>query len=358
MQQEISHHMETLEEIYLQENYRQFHDIMITLALKDKYNCADLLSDANYHSNRHGQNNPLFRLHEACYHKCEIPKAPAPEDSHDWKVLLQKILGSSSEKKKKKKTKEEEEEEARLIKESYQHVEEKAIDDFVSLCSLAQQPGNKQAEHLVETFLRDLYQSDLASHIMFLLMHVDKPCLRQFAQTKLGVSNAAWFCTVDIVVRKTDDKLVHGNTGHYTIFTRSKDGSEQPLHFTHQPSTVYYLMFLICRCQTHRLLPHFEFRHNMYAFFKIYRLVYDESDAAIHEKFKKLLYREDQFGQLRAGRLHEIVYDIRQQLEQRFNEYGENYQPYAIGAREELTVGAEHIYFEGEAQQMLEIDFV
>lgn len=353
MQQEISHHMETLEEIYLQENYRQFHDIMITLALKDKYNCAGLLSDANYHSNRHGQDNPLYRLHETCNYKCATPKIPDNKGLPSWMKLLQKAIEPSI----KKKTKEEEEE-ARLIKESYQHDEEKAIDDFVSLCSLAQQPGNKQAEHLVETFLRDLYQSDLASHIMFLLMHVDKPCLRQFAQTKLGVSNAAWFCTVDIVVRKTDDNLVHGNTGHYTIFTRSKEGSEQPLHFTHQPSTVYYLMFLICRCQTHRLLPHFEFRHNMYAFFKIYRLVYDEPEAAIHAIFKKLLYREDQFGQLRAGRLHEIVYDIRQQLEQRFNEYGENYQPYAIGAREELTVGAEHIYFEGEAQRMLEIDFV
>ena len=232
------------------------------------------------------------------------------------------------------------------------------LENFVDMCRAYREDALDRCTDL-QRFLRDLYESDAVNAIMFLLKRADDDTIRHFAKCHLGNEMSLLHATVDIIVRKNDNlERMTGNIGRYIIYTRKgKDGEEKLLKFTNQASTVYYLMFLIGRCQQDRLLPFVELRMNLEPFLELYRQVYDEPETTLLYKFKHLLQRTES-GRIRAGRLHEIVYDIRKHLALRFDEYDETYLPYAMTAREHLTVSPDHIYFEGDAAQLLLLQFV
>ena len=231
---------------------------------------------------------------------------------------------------------------------------------FVELCEKVRNQHDSQSEWQLQSYLRELYQSDAARAILFLLKRADEQTLRQFSVSHLGQEETARMATVDIVVRKNEGlERITGNTGQYLIYTRKGvDGEERLLKFTNQASTVYYLMFLISHCQPNRVLPFVELRNNTEVFFELYQQVYDDNAKSLYSKIKNLLFRIDNYGNVRAGRLNEIVYDIRKHLELRFEEYGESFQPYAMTATRPLSVGAERIHFMGAAQQLLMLEFV
>jgi len=230
---------------------------------------------------------------------------------------------------------------------------------FVGLCEKVRDEQDKESERELKDMLQELFlNKDFVSALMMLLGNADSETIRRFADSYLG-QNMAQYATVDIVVRKNDNlERMTGNIGRYLIYTRKgEDGEEKLLRFTNQASTVYYLMFLISRCQQEN--PAFvELGKNRDSFLELYRQVYDEHDSTLVYKYTTLLYRENKWGVKHAGRLHEIVYDIRRHLASRFDEYDEMSQPYAMTARQHLTVSPAHIRFEGEAQQLLQIEFV
>lgn len=233
------------------------------------------------------------------------------------------------------------------------------ISRFVSLCVKVRDEHDKESERELKDMLQELFlNKDFVSALFTLLRKANTDTIKQFADSYLG-QNLAQYATVDIVVRKNDNlERMTGNIGRYLIYTRKgEDGEEKLLKFTNQASTVYYLMFLISRCQQD--CPAFvELGKNRDSFLELYRQVYDEHDSTLVYKYTTLLYRENKWGVKHAGRLHEIVYDIRRHLASRFDEYDEVSQPYAMTARQHLTVSPDHIRFEGEAQQLLQIEFV
>ena len=231
--------------------------------------------------------------------------------------------------------------------------------EFVKLCLNVRDENDKESEKELKEMLWELYHNKkFVAALMSLLRKADTETIKQFADSYLGQGMAV-YANVDIVVKKNDGlERMTGNIGRYIIYTRKgKDGEEKLLKFTNQASTVYYLMFLISRCQQD--CPAFvELRKNRDSFLELYRQVYDEPDSTLVYKYTNLLIREDKNGVKHAGRLHEIVYDIRKQLVFRFDEYDETFLPYAMTARQHLTVSADHICFEGEAQQLLNLKFV
>lgn len=232
------------------------------------------------------------------------------------------------------------------------------VDEFVYLCKEVHEGNSKKSEKALFRLLRELYESPAAGALLTLLKHVDEDTVRLFANKHLGRDEAAQLATVDIVISKIkDEKQMHGNIGRYIIYT-CKDGKERELNFTNQASAVYYLMFLINRCQKDSLLPYPELGKNMHPFLDLYMQMYDRDEIEVYKRFRDLLYRKDKDGKLRAGRLHEIIYDIRQHMEERFADYGESFAPYVMTAKEHLTVSAEHIRFEGEACRLLKISFI
>ena len=231
--------------------------------------------------------------------------------------------------------------------------------EFVLLCLNVRDENDKESEKELKEMLWDLYHNkNFVLALMSLLRKADTETIKQFADSYLG-QGVTVYANVDIVVRRNDGlERMTGNIGRYIIYTRKgKDGEEKLLKFTNQASTVYYLMFLISRCQQD--CPAFvELRKNRDSFLELYRQVYDEPDSTLVYKYTNLLIREDKNDVKHAGRLHEIIYDIRRHLVWRFDEYDETFLPYAMTARQHLTVSADHIHFEGEAQQLLNLKFV
>ena len=231
--------------------------------------------------------------------------------------------------------------------------------EFVDLCLKVRDENDKESEMELKEMLRELYDNKyFVFALMSLLRKADTDTIKQFADSYLG-QGVTSYANVDIVVRRNDGlERMTGNIGRYIIYTRKgKDGEEKLLKFTNQASTVYYLMFLISRCQQD--CPTFvELRKNRDSFLELYRQVYDEPDSTLVYKYTNLLQREDKNGVKHAGRLHEIIFDIRKHLAYRFEDYDETFLPYAMTARQHLTVSADHIYFEGEARQLLNLEFV
>lgn len=228
---------------------------------------------------------------------------------------------------------------------------------FMELCNRVKYDNDKESEKELYEMLQSLYQNKtFVRGLMFLLKKADTETIKRFAEAYIG-QDEAQYATVDIVVRRNDGlERITGNTGQYLVYTRKgDDGEAQLLKFTNQPSLVYYLMFLIARCQQKGFV---DLRMNQEPFLELYRQVYDEHETTLLYKYKNLLNREDKYGNVRAGRLNEIVYDIRKHIEERFMQYDESYMPYAMTARHHLTVSADHIHFEGEARQLLQMQFV
>ena len=63
--------------------------------------------------------------------------------------------------------------------------------------------------------------------------------------------------------------------------------------------------------------------------------------------------RENRHGEIRAGRVNEVIYDIKKQVAQAFTAYDESCRPYVMTARSHLTVNPDRIHFEDEAEELL-----
>ena len=231
---------------------------------------------------------------------------------------------------------------------------------FAELCNSVKYEHDPESEKELNMMLKDLYHDRFfVRSLIFLLKKSDAETIKQFAASYIG-DDEAQYASVDIMVRKNDMlERITGNIGHYLVYTRKgEDGEEKLLRFTNQVSMIYYLMFLISRCQKSRQKDFVELRKNQDPFLELYRQVYNEPETTLLFKYKNLLNREDQYGNIRAGRLNEVIYDIRLHLQERFKEYDESFMPYAMTARHPLTVPPERIRFEGEAQQLLCLEFM
>lgn len=197
----------------------------------------------------------------------------------------------------------------------------------------------------------------LSSGLMFLLEHVDEQVRTAFVSTYLASEQLAAQARVTVVVRSTPATLKRtGNIGRYVIYLRWPDGDEQLVHFTHQVSTIYYLLFLIQRKQHEGFLFPLSLQRNAKAFQTLYLAVYDNIlPATVVSRYQGLLYRECDKG-VRAGRANEVVNDVRRHLKTLFAPHDESFFPYAMTAHEHLTLPPSNIVFEGDATQLLQHD--
>lgn len=203
--------------------------------------------------------------------------------------------------------------------------------------------------------IRNLFENRAAEAITFLLSQAEPDVQRKFYNAFLNPNELARLAHVDIIVLPIESEgMMSGNRGRFLIYT-SKDGNEeQLLKFTHQASCVYFLMYLIDRKQKAGVLSPIEIRENKEAFAHLYQRVYDITDDDLQKRISDLEYRKDKGGNIRTGRLKEIIYDIRKRLQERFNEYDESFFPYAMTANSHLAIAPERIHFVGTAEHLLE----
>lgn len=238
---------------------------------------------------------------------------------------------------------------------------EQMVEQFVYDCGRINQDqrigGEEEKE--IERALSRLYGNSAAQAIRYLLDHVSEETIQKFAYTFLDPGELARRASVDIIVRPiANEKDMHGNIGQYLIYTFKEEGDEQLLHFTNQPSCVYYLMYLIDRCHHEELfMSSIDLAANLDSFVELYHKVYDITSDALNERVRRLLYREDAAGMIRVGRERECINDIRKHLEEAFTSYGESYFPYAMTANRHLSVSPQKIIFEGKASELLNIQF-
>lgn len=203
--------------------------------------------------------------------------------------------------------------------------------------------------------LRNLYQNHAAQAIAFLLSRATNEVLREFCNAFLDPEELATRAQVDIIVRRIEsDGMMTGNLGRYLIYTKKGDDEERLLKFKHQPSCAYLLMYLIDRKQKKGTLTPIAVHENAKEFAHLYHQVYDISDEALSHRLENLEYRKDRQGYFRAGRLKEVIYDIRLRLQERFALYDESFFPYAMTANSHLAVSPKMIHFVGEAEELAE----
>lgn len=219
-----------------------------------------------------------------------------------------------------------------------------------------------KSEELIN-HIRDLYGQEAARAILFLLHHVEARTKDDFLCHFVYKAKLVHEPTIDIIIKPLDWWLtMRGNLGRYMVFVRKDANNERLLRFTNQTSLVYYLMYLIdrCNCQPSSscgsVVPPLKLRMNRIPFMELYKKVYAIDNLKLEKRYQRLLYRED-LGHLRAGRETECIYDIRMHLKEVFSGYNESYFPYAMTAHSHLAIGASHICFEGEAQTLLELHF-
>lgn len=229
------------------------------------------------------------------------------------------------------------------------------IGHFVNLC--VETFCNEEDPHILERELRrneirgnvdDFYGNGLFDSIIYLYQTSSEDTKKRFARHFLTSTEMAHFSNVFIIVKKEDDiRKIRGNTGRYVIYTGKYDHHPPKLlKFTHQASTVYYLMYLIDRHNNPYKSNHISLAANKDEFMRLYHKVYDISQDDLENRFQSLLYREE-LGFLRSGREKELSYDIRKSMWKRFSEeYDENPSPYVIEAKGHLSIDPEHILFE------------
>lgn len=205
--------------------------------------------------------------------------------------------------------------------------------------------------HIIDQDLEDvifrLHRSRAAEAVIFLLEHAIPDVRKAFIDNFLSPEELAQRAEVDIVVRPIkDNNLIRGNLGRYAIFAR-KNSEEIMLRFTHQASCVYYLMFLVSRRQGYGVLEPLSLGANREEFMNLYHEVYDIPQSTLEDRFKKLLYREEN-GRERIGRVRELIYDIRKHVEAVLDLFDESAAPYVMTAFRHLTIGRGHIVFEGD----------
>ena len=206
----------------------------------------------------------------------------------------------------------------------------------------------------LENVIYRLHCNRAAEAVIFLLEKARPDVRKAFFNNFLSPKELARRAEADIVVRHIeDDHLIRGNQGRYVIFARKGD-QERLLRFTNQPSCVYYLMYLIHRHQHDGFLAPLDLGTNKEEFMKLYLEVYDMPQSMLEQRFKDLMYRMEN-GRRRAGRMRELIYDIRQHVEWALAEFDEASSPYVMTAFRHLTIDKQHIIFED--QKLLQYQF-
>lgn len=240
-------------------------------------------------------------------------------------------------------------------------IEDIDVDEFVSIVSKTRKkPISSDWRKKILNKLEELYGSEAAKALSFLLSRSDESTVRSFAGQCFDADALAFKSTVEIIVRKNNSrKPARGNTGSYLIFTKKGDSDPVQLSFAHQASKVFYLMHLIYHCEfIHRGDQPISLGANCDGFMALYQKVYPHmSDKDVLKRYHDLLFREDASGNIRAGRANEIIHDIRKRLKKAFEAYGESFTPYAMTAHSNLRVPPFLIHFEGEAAELRQITF-
>ena len=215
----------------------------------------------------------------------------------------------------------------------------------------------------LDEFLRDFYGKEAGKIIEFLLKKASPEVRQEVAANYFDADYMGRIATVDIVIKKSGIWGRWGNQGKYQIYTRKgAKGEETLLKFTHQVSAVYYLLYLIDCVNNFKMyddvsrkLPPIPLYRNKPAFVEIYVKVYGLSLSKIDERYRKLLYREDELGRMRVGRESETTSDIRKTLAKVFEKYNESYVPYTMNSQKHLNISPERIKFDGDAKDLLTI---
>ena len=113
-------------------------------------------------------------------------------------------------------------------------------------------------------------------------------------------------------------------------------------------------MHLIHRHEHAGFLDPLDLGANKEEFMRLYHAVYDIPQSTLDHRFKELMYREVD-GKQRAGRTRELIYDIRQRMEEVLTEFNEASSPYVMTAFRHLTIDKQHIIFED--QKLLQYQF-
>lgn len=234
----------------------------------------------------------------------------------------------------------------------------KEAEHFLELVFNYQTSLSSTERQAVEKILSESFSRDAVQALMCLLRTADESTVCHFACTQLFPSDAAQDASVSVVILPNPNAHSGwGNMGRFYILTQKEEGQATSLHFTNQASAVYYLMFLIHRLQGKDNPAPVSLSKNRETFIRLYHQVYDIADWKLRERVEHLLHREVD-GNMRAGRQGDLRRDIRKHLEDAFLPYNESFQPYAMTARKHLTVPPRLIRFEGEAQRLLEFNFI
>lgn len=231
-------------------------------------------------------------------------------------------------------------------------------EDFINKCVAARTEKDPVLTQEIEFILKNRFGLESMNAIRYLLNRCDDNTIRDFAYACLPPENLASKATVDIVVKRIGDiGKTRGNTGLFLIYTQKEDGEPKRLKFTHQASCIYYLMFLIDRCNSRHGTNRPSLRNNRVSFLNLYHKVYDIRQADLEDRFDKLLIRENKHGELRAGREKEIILDIKKHVRDAFEDYDESYYPYIMTAANHISISRERIHFVDEASDLLKLFF-
>ena len=201
--------------------------------------------------------------------------------------------------------------------------------------------------------LGEMHDRETVLELKFLLDHVGSDVVRDFVRSFMMPAELAQQASVTIIVRQLAvGEKPRGNIGRYVVCTQKEGFEPMVLRFANKASTIFYMMCLIERCQNEHPTA-FDLQRNQGVFVDIYRMVYDNlREADVAKLCERLCYREVD-GRIRCGRLKATICDIRTQLSQHFDIYGESYKPYATTADTHICVPQSKIVFEGEAAKLL-----
>ncbi|MBQ4392178.1 MAG: hypothetical protein II826_03585 [Prevotella sp.] len=230
---------------------------------------------------------------------------------------------------------------------------------FISLFAQSHEEshGNVTAK-AIETLLGEQFGYQVVPALKFLLDNTTPAALVRFVYDFMSPRSVVAHSTASIVVRPIPWQMKRtGNIGRYVMYLHRQDGTEDLIRFTHQASTIFFLMHLIDRHQRSGELDALSLHRNEKPFKRLYRMVYDTvNDDIVASRYRSLLRRVVDH-RLRAGRKSAIILDIRNHLGQLFSACGESYQPFAMTAHSHLSITPDHIVFEGEAECLLELYF-
>ena len=233
---------------------------------------------------------------------------------------------------------------------------------FMERCQTVYNNNTEATDVYINHFLTDLYGKQAGNLIAYLLSKATPEVKQEVINSYLDAGNQGLNAQIEIIVKKNSIWKRRGNNGNYVIATRRKgESKETPLKFTHQPSLVYYMLHLIdsyhqplYKQTSTRRLPPIDLSRNETAFCMLYTKLYNVDYKRARERHHTLLYRYEPNGKLRAGRLKDVVYDIRKTLQTVFDVYRESYIPYTVSTHKHLSIPPQLIIFERSAEDVLQ----